>query len=87
MLGLAASGIEYGPLYGLALFGLNLALVMLLFVMVDHGRIISPAYGRLDPRELEKLRAMRQRSALARRPDARAPVGTPKPARVTGGTP
>ncbi|MGK2935988.1 MAG: NADH-quinone oxidoreductase subunit NuoH [Gemmatimonadaceae bacterium] len=86
MLGLAASGIEYGPLYGLALFGLNLALVMLLFVMVDHGRIISPAYGRLDPRELEKLRAMRQRSALARRPAAASAAGTTKPARVTGGT-
>ena len=86
MLGLAASGIEYGPLYGLALFGVNLALVMILFVMVDHGRIISPAYGRLDPRELEKLRAMRQRSALARRPAAAPAAGTPKPARVTGGT-
>jgi hypothetical protein len=59
---------------------------MILFVMVDHGRIISPAYGRLDPRELEKLRAMRQRSALARRPAAAPAAGTPKPARVTGGT-
>ncbi|MEX0908547.1 MAG: NADH-quinone oxidoreductase subunit NuoH [Gemmatimonadaceae bacterium] len=86
MLGLAASGIEYGPLYGLALFGVNLALVMILFVMVDHGRIISPAYGRLDPRELEKLRAMRQRSALARRPAAAPAAAAPKPARVTGGT-
>ncbi len=81
MLGLAASGIAYGPLYGLALFGVNLALIMILFVLVDHGRIISPAYGRLDPRELEKLRAMRQRSALARRPGAR-----PTPAPVPGGT-
>jgi len=86
MLGLAASGIEYGPLYGLALFGLNLALVMLLFVMVDHGRIISPAYGRLDPRELEKLRAMRQRSALARRSASAPPAAQTRPARVTGGT-
>ncbi|HUR92268.1 MAG TPA: NADH-quinone oxidoreductase subunit NuoH [Gemmatimonadaceae bacterium] len=77
MLGLAASGIEYGPLYGLALFGVNLALVMILFVMVDHGRIVSPAYGRLDPAELEMLRAKRQRSALARRPTA-------KPASTTG---
>ncbi|MEO6331328.1 MAG: NADH-quinone oxidoreductase subunit NuoH [Gemmatimonadaceae bacterium] len=85
MLGLDASGIAYGPLYGLALFGVNLALIMILFVMVDHGRLISPAYGRLDPRELEKLRGMRQRSALARRPDARPAVGKSKPPRVTGG--
>lgn len=85
MLGLDASGIAYGPLYGLALFGVNLALIMILFVMVDHGRLISPAYGRLDPRELEKLRGMRQRSALARRPDARPAVGKSKPTRVTGG--
>ncbi|MGI8423438.1 MAG: NADH-quinone oxidoreductase subunit NuoH [Chloroflexota bacterium] len=86
MLGLDASGIEYGPLYGLALFGVNLALVMILFVMVDHGRIISPSYGRLDPRELEKLRGMRQRSALARRPDAKPAAGPSKPAATAGVT-
>ena len=85
MLGLDASGIRYGPLYGLALFGVNLALVMILFVMVDHGRIVSPAYGRLDPQELEKLRARRQRSALARRPDGKT-VSSPRPARATGVT-
>jgi NADH-quinone oxidoreductase subunit H len=86
-LGLDASGIAYGPLYGLALFGVNLALVMLLFVMVDHGRIISPAYSRLDPRKLEKLRAMRQRSALSRRPDARpAAAAANKPTDSTGVT-
>ncbi len=86
MLGLDASGIEYGPLYGLALFGVNLALVMILFVMVDHGRIISPSYGRLDPRELEKLRGKRQRSALARRPDAKPAAGPTKPAATAGVT-
>ena len=90
MLGLDASGIAYGPLYGLALFGVNLALVMILFVMVDHGRIISPAYSRLDPRELEKLRAMRQRSALSRHPDARpaaaAAAAANKPTGSTGVT-
>jgi len=86
MLGLDASGIEYGPLYGLALFGVNLALVMILVVMVDHGRIISPSYGRLDPRELEKLRGKRQRSALARRPDAKPAAGPTKPAATAGVT-
>jgi len=67
MLGLAAAGIQYGPLYGLALFVVNLALMMVLFVMVDHGRIISPAYGRMHARDLVKLRKYRERSKLAPR--------------------
>jgi NADH-quinone oxidoreductase subunit H len=65
MLGLQASGIEYGPMYGLALLVVNVATIMVLFVMLDHGRLISPAYGRLHKRDLEKLRAFRERSRLA----------------------
>ena len=70
MLGLEASGIHYGPLYGLALFAVNLATIMVLFVMIDHGRIISPAYGRLATRDLEKLKAYRDRSRSAAEPPA-----------------
>lgn len=62
MLGLEASGIHYGPLYGLALFAVNLATIMVLFIMIDHGRLISPAYGRLATRDLNKLKAYRDRS-------------------------
>jgi NADH-quinone oxidoreductase subunit H len=65
ILGLDAAGIERGPLYGLALFMVNLATGMILFVMVDHGRIISPAYGRMHARDLAKLRAYGERSRLA----------------------
>ncbi|HUF66732.1 MAG TPA: NADH-quinone oxidoreductase subunit NuoH [Gemmatimonadaceae bacterium] len=65
MLGLEASGIHYGPLYGLALFAVNLATIMVLFVMIDHGRIISPAYGRLATRDLEKLKAYSDRALFA----------------------
>jgi NADH-quinone oxidoreductase subunit H len=44
--------------YSAALFGLNILLVLLLFFVLDRGRIISPAYSRLDPRHLERLRAI-----------------------------
>ncbi|MES2179752.1 MAG: NADH-quinone oxidoreductase subunit NuoH [Gemmatimonadota bacterium] len=37
---------------------LNLAAVVILFMILDRGRLISPAYSRLDRRDLDKLRAM-----------------------------
>jgi NADH-quinone oxidoreductase subunit H len=37
---------------------LNLAAVVILFVLLDRGRVISPAYSRLDAREVAKLRAV-----------------------------
>ena len=43
-------------LFGLIL--LNLASVVILFNIVDRGRLISPAYSRLNRRDLEKLRAV-----------------------------
>jgi hypothetical protein len=46
-------------LHTLALLGLNVILLILLFVVLDRGRIISPAYSRLDPRRLEMLREAR----------------------------
>jgi NADH-quinone oxidoreductase subunit H len=44
--------------YSGALFGMNVVLVLVLLFFLDRGRIISPAYSRLDPRSLERLRAM-----------------------------
>jgi NADH-quinone oxidoreductase subunit H len=41
-----------------ALFGMNVLLVIILFFILDRGRIVSPAYSRLDPRHLERLRAV-----------------------------
>ncbi|MBW8769028.1 MAG: NADH-quinone oxidoreductase subunit NuoH [Gemmatimonadetes bacterium] len=35
---------------------LNIAAVVILFVLLDRGRVISPAYSRLSTREVEKLR-------------------------------
>ena len=37
---------------------LNLAAVVILFNIVDRGRLISPAYSRLNRRDLDKLRAV-----------------------------
>jgi hypothetical protein len=43
----------------------NIALTGVLFVVLDSGRIISPAYGGLKADQLRRLRAMRSRSPLA----------------------
>jgi NADH-quinone oxidoreductase subunit H len=37
---------------------LNLAAVVILFVLLDRGKIISPAYSRLNKREVARLRAV-----------------------------
>jgi NADH-quinone oxidoreductase subunit H len=37
---------------------LNIAAVVILFVLLDRGRVISPAYSRLDRREVDRLRAV-----------------------------
>jgi NADH-quinone oxidoreductase subunit H len=44
--------------FHLGLILLNVAAVVILFVLLDRGRVISPAYSRLAPREVEKLREM-----------------------------
>jgi NADH-quinone oxidoreductase subunit H len=57
IIGLQIAG--FGPAswqFNGALFGLNVLLVILLFFVFDRGRIVSPAYSRLDPRHLERLR-------------------------------
>jgi len=44
--------------FHLGLILLNLAAVVILFVLLDRGRVISPAYSRLAAGEVEKLREM-----------------------------
>jgi NADH-quinone oxidoreductase subunit H len=48
-----------------ALGVLNVVLAVLVFVIVDRGRIISPAYSRLSVRQLAHLRAMSAGRRLA----------------------
>jgi NADH-quinone oxidoreductase subunit H len=52
------AGIARGPLYGAIMFGINVVLAVLLFLFLDRGRIISPAYSRLDREEVSRLRAI-----------------------------
>ena len=58
---LQAVGINPGPMHSFVLLMENICLLLLFFVMVDEGRIISPAYGRAQQARIVKLRA---RSAL-----------------------
>jgi NADH:ubiquinone oxidoreductase subunit 1 (chain H) len=56
MLGLSANGIQPGLMYATILGAINIALMIMLFAILDRGRIISPAYGRMHPREIERMR-------------------------------
>ena len=47
--------------YWAILGGLNLVLAVLVFVILDRGRIISPAYSRLSASKVERLRQIGQR--------------------------
>jgi NADH-quinone oxidoreductase subunit H len=64
-LALDAAGVHRGPLFGLMLFAVNVVLIVLLFFILDRGRVISPASVRARDDELTRLRALRRRSALA----------------------
>ena len=75
-LGLDALGVARGSLvYTLALLGLNVVLLGLVFVLLDRGRLISPASARAREDEVRRLRGMaRERVAerLGRGPAALA---------------
>ena len=58
ILGLSAAGIQEGAMYTTILGSVNLALIIVLFAILDRGRIISPAYGRMHPKEIERLRQL-----------------------------
>ncbi|HUX34595.1 MAG TPA: NADH-quinone oxidoreductase subunit NuoH [Gemmatimonadaceae bacterium] len=66
ILGLDAAGVARGSwMFGLSLLALNVVLVVILFFLIDRGRLISPAYSRLDKRNVDKLRAVSARSPLS----------------------
>jgi NADH-quinone oxidoreductase subunit H len=57
IVGLAYAGYSRGSWqFGAALLVLNIVCLILVFLVLDRGRIVSPAYSRLDRRNLEKLR-------------------------------
>ncbi len=63
-LALDYAGVPRDWRFSLVLLGINLVLVVILFVLLDRGRIISPAYGRAQQAEVKRLRAISGRSAL-----------------------
>jgi NADH-quinone oxidoreductase subunit H len=56
ILGLDYAGVPRGRGFGLAMFGLNVVLVVMLFFVLDRGRLISPAQTRVDRDRMERLR-------------------------------
>jgi len=62
---LSTAGIPQGAMYSSILGVVNIVLVMIVFAILDRGRIISPAYGRMDDIRLARLRAIAARSPLA----------------------
>jgi NADH-quinone oxidoreductase subunit H len=58
ILGLQSAGINGGWVFSLTLLAINLVLVVLLFFVLDRGRLVSPAYGRASARQLTELRAL-----------------------------
>lgn len=50
------AGIGRGATFGYAMGALNVLCVVLLFIVLDRGRLVSPASGRLSPEEVDRLR-------------------------------
>ena len=65
MLGLSAAGINQGFLYATILGSVNVVVIIVLFAILDRGRIISPAYGRMSARDVERLRQVTRRATMA----------------------
>ena len=70
ILALDAAGIERGFIYGLILFGVNAVLLIGLFVVLDRGRIVSPAS---PPAVGARLAHLRQLAAERARLSAMGP--------------
>jgi NADH-quinone oxidoreductase subunit H len=58
---------EFWP-FGVAMFAVNLVMLFVLFVILDRGRIVSPAYGRISEEELRRLKSARRRAPATAEP-------------------
>src|SRR2546423_6381424 len=67
IVGLNYAGYYRGSyVFGGALLVLNIVFVVVVFLLLDRGRVVSPAYSRLDRRNLDKLRqAARDRARFS----------------------
>jgi NADH-quinone oxidoreductase subunit H len=61
LLTLDAAGVPRGWMFGVALFGVNLLIMLLVVLGLDRGRIISPATTRVGASELSRLQARQAR--------------------------
>jgi len=52
------AGVARGPMFGGVLFAINVLLMGALLFAFDRGRLVSPAYSRLDPVRVARLRNM-----------------------------
>ncbi len=64
LLVLQAIGINPGPMHSFILLMENICILLVLFVMVDEGRVVSPAYGRAQQARIGRLRARSARRAV-----------------------
>ena len=62
---LESAQIRRGAMYSSILGAVNMALVVILFAILDRGRVVSPAYGRISDKKLLELRSLSRRSPLA----------------------
>jgi NADH-quinone oxidoreductase subunit H len=66
----AALALQYAGIYpsdwkfAVTMLVVNLVLVVVIFGFIDRGRLISPAYSRLDKRNIDKLRHVRYARSL-----------------------
>jgi NADH-quinone oxidoreductase subunit H len=73
-LGLDAAGFHPSSWqFAVAMLVMNIVLLGVIFGVIDRGRLVSPAYSRLDKRNLDKVR--RATFERERYSDARAAVG------------
>ncbi len=62
---LDSAGIHRGAMYSSILGAINIALCVIVFSILDRGRIISPSYARSRADQLKRLRAASARSPLS----------------------
>jgi NADH-quinone oxidoreductase subunit H len=79
VLALDAAGVPRDWRYGLSLFAMNVLLIVLVFIVYDRGRLVSPASARARAEEVRRLRAAALRrarlAAAARQQRAPAQAG------------
>ena len=84
-LGLDMLGVARGPMFSLALLGMNIVIIAVLLAWLDRGKLISPSSARVGPTDLARLRARGldlSRRQLALQPEVSG-AGLPAPVAAT----